>query len=93
MRTGLDLAHELGPDAGIRDWFRAMALRRRLAFIDDIAGESLQARIENDRLIAECACHGAEYVDPSDPIFFCLSCGNADQGGKLRPVNFEGVGL
>jgi hypothetical protein len=39
--------------------------------------------------MASCPdCNGAEYVDPDDPFFFCLSCGNVTLEGYARRVIF-----
>ena len=58
------------------------------AVIEDEA-DAVEARIDYGRWIADCPdCGGAEYVDVEDGIFFCLSCGNKEIGGKARRVIF-----
>lgn len=52
------------------------------------AGEPVLARVDFGRWITDCECGGAEYVDPEEALFFCLSCGNAAAGGQARPVIF-----
>ena len=46
------------------------------------------ARIDSGRWIGDCECGGAEYVDPDEPIFFCLSCGNVRFKSCARSVIF-----
>lgn len=46
------------------------------------------AYVNHGRWVADCACRGAELVDPDDPLFYCLSCYNAGHGGRLRRVLF-----
>ena len=47
------------------------------------------ARIDAGRWVADCPlCNGAEIVSKSTPIFFCMSCGMASDGGKVRLVTF-----
>lgn len=56
-----------------------------------VEGLAVQAVIEGGRWIAHCnapRCNGCEYVRSDEPIFFCLSCGNAINGGSARPVVF-----
>ena len=86
--TGKDIAKRDGVPS-FRLWLRAQSVtwRRRLVNQVDENAAPVVARIDRERLIAECdVCHGAEYVDPDDPVFFCISCGNAAVGGKLRRV-------
>lgn len=52
----------------------------------DTRGKAVKARIDFERLIADCECGGAEYVDPDDLRFFCHSCGNISNGGYYRTV-------
>jgi len=50
--------------------------------------DPVTARIDFGRWVADCHCGGAEYVDFSDPIFFCFSCGNKAHNGSARRVIF-----
>lgn len=58
--------------------------------MDDIAARpTAQARINHDRWLAHCPfCAGAELVDPSIGLFYCLSCFNARVGGRFVKVRF-----
>lgn len=49
---------------------------------------SVDARIWQGQWIADCECGGASFVDPNEPIFFCLSCANRADNGRVRKVNF-----
>ena len=51
-------------------------------------GFAVFAEIDFGQWIARCACGGCEFVDVSEPIFFCFGCGNRENGGFLRPVVF-----
>jgi len=54
-----------------------------------VRAPAISARINHGRWIADCPdCAGAEYVDESEPIFFCMSCGNLAVGGHFRRVKF-----
>jgi hypothetical protein len=51
--------------------------------------KTVNARVDFGRWMADCPdCNGCEYVDPDDPFFFCLSCGNATLEGYARKVIF-----
>lgn len=56
--------------------------------IENPKGVSVQARIWQGIWIADCECGGAEFVDPLEPTFFCWGCGNRENGGSCRPVEF-----
>jgi hypothetical protein len=49
---------------------------------------NVQAEINHGRWIARCACGGAEDVAPAEPVFYCLSCGNADNDGHVMTIEF-----
>ena len=52
-------------------------------------GKVIKAEINFGQWIAKCPdCNGAEAVDPSEPIFYCFSCGNYKQNGRPRKVEF-----
>ena len=91
--TAHDAAHRDGFDSSrdrIFKLFKKMTSRRRLdiKLRKEVDGEPVLARIDFGRWCASCECNGSEYVDPDDPIFYCFSCGNYANGGKLRPVVF-----
>lgn len=54
----------------------------------EMPGAPVYARIDRSRWLADCECGGAEYVDPVEPFFFCINCGNAADSEKIRPVIF-----
>jgi hypothetical protein len=56
--------------------------------IDEMSQQPVYARIELGQWIADCECGGAEFVDCDEPVFYCFSCANRDEAGKLRPVVF-----
>ena len=71
-----------------RDRIRKLASRHGLRLDEKTAGKPVQAILDFGRWIALCECGGAEAVDPKDPVFFCVSCGNDRTSGKLRKVIF-----
>lgn len=49
----------------------------------------VRAEINHGRWLVRCPfCSGAEEADPGEPVFYCLSCGNADFGGRVMNVEF-----
>ena len=56
--------------------------------MDKLSTRPVVARIELGQWIADCDCGGCEFVDPDEPIFFCMSCGNRNDASMLRPVEF-----
>jgi len=56
--------------------------------LDNVITAPVYACIYRGSWIAYCECRGAEFVTPSDPIFYCLSCYNRSHGGRARPVVF-----
>lgn len=74
----------------VRDWMlkAAHAFKKVIDFNFVDPAHPVIARLEVGRWIADCSCGGAEYVSPEDPIFFCMSCGNTEYGGAIRPVVF-----
>ena len=87
--TALDVAQR-DKCKTVREWIARVALKRSVHWNGKISAGSppVLARIDHGRWLADCECGGAEYVDPSDPIFFCLACGNPAQAGAARPVAF-----
>lgn len=73
-----------------RAWVSGIAQKRGMPFRETFAppGRDVQARIDASRWICDCECGGAESVNPDDPFFYCLSCGNKQTGGLLRRVIF-----
>ena len=71
-----------------RDRIRQIASRHGLHLYEEVSGIPVKAQLDFGRWIARCECGGAEAVDPSDPVFFCVSCGNYRNSGRLRRVEF-----
>lgn len=71
-----------------RERIRKLATKWALHLDEKIAGKPVKARLDFGRWLADCECGGAEAVDPGDPVFFCVSCGNERTSGKLRRVVF-----
>ncbi len=86
--TAKDLAKREGCRS-VEGRIEKLALRFNRKYVNDrLAGNPVYARIDFGRWIADCECGGAEYVDPDEPIFFCLSCGNSATSGRARQVVF-----
>lgn len=81
-----DLAQRLGA-ADARTLTRRIAQRAGHVLREGTRGE-VRARLEHGRWVADCpACNGAEVVSRAAREFFCLSCGNAQNGGQpMRAV-------
>ncbi len=56
--------------------------------LDAPSGQVVRARIWQGQWIGDCECGGAEFVDPSEPIFYCFSCANRENKNRVRPVAF-----
>lgn len=56
--------------------------------LDKPSGVEVRARIWQGQWIADCECGGAEFVEPTEPVFYCFSCGNRDNNNYVRPVEF-----
>ncbi len=86
--NGGDIARRDGMGS-YREWLKRAAFRFGHRFRDEVDEEAVpvHAFMDYGRWVARCpVCGGAEYIDPDDPVFFCLSCGNAAIGGRLRKV-------
>ncbi len=93
--NGKNLAMAKG-EKSFRDWVLKQSSERfhktmiRYPFTGKVAErKTINARVDFGRWMADCPdCNGCEYVDPGDPFFFCLSCGNATLEGYARKVIF-----
>lgn len=67
-----------------------IARKRKLTVrsLDDIAPDADPAPVcvNLGRFFGRCPCGGVELVWIDQPQLWCTSCGNADLGGKWRPV-------
>jgi len=103
MRIPQDDNYVTGKDYAARDgmkthaeWLRrhAQKLVQRGAIDNMPTGKtrgSVKAYIDFERWIAACPdeyCGGHELVEIDEPIFFCLSCGNAANKGNYYAVEF-----
>jgi len=83
---GEDVARQAG-------YATALAMRQALAVIRKVqprvGTNTVTARIDAGRWVADCPyCAGSEVVSRTGKIFFCLSCGMAADGGRVRVVVF-----
>lgn len=68
---------------------KIIAQKRNRPFLNEVAGEPVDAEINHGRWIVRCPiCSGAELADPEEPVFLCLSCFNEGNDGKLLPIHF-----
>jgi ribosomal protein L37AE/L43A len=57
---------------------------------DNVSGE-VGARINHGRWLVNCAgCNSALVIDLGQPVFMCVECGNAGNGGKWFAVIVPG---
>lgn len=69
-------------------WFEGEARKRFFDFQGTPAGTA-SAEIVHGRWLVKCdVCGGAEETSWREPVFYCLSCGNALHDGKVMAVNF-----
>lgn len=52
------------------------------------AANKVYAYINRNRWIADCPCGGAEVVNENEPFFYCFSCHNEGNKGRLYKVSF-----
>lgn len=93
--TAADIARR-DSQPSVREWIRVTSIQLKLknpslvAFDGDTRGAPVSAFVSNGRWQALCdqpGCGGCEYVDPAEPLFYCLTCSN-NCSGKARPVKF-----
>jgi len=88
ITTMADKAKEFGAKSAA-DFLKRMAIATKHKIVDGAAtGKPVDAQIDFSRWIGRCECGGAEIIDPDYPYFYCFSCGNKSNKGKLRPVTF-----
>ena len=87
--TALDLARREGhQDVATRIVGWCIAQRVDPPWDGTVGGPPVMAKLNSGRYVADCECQGAEYVDPDEPIFYCIACANHEHGPKARPVLF-----
>jgi hypothetical protein len=91
--TAQDYSKDEGADGTARGRIKKMQElhRNRGAVVNiewAVEGAPVVAQINQGAWIAKCECGGAEFVLPTEPIFFCWGCCNRKNGSKLRPVTF-----
>lgn len=90
--TGLDRANELNfPSYRLFVEFLASRLNRRIDWKAVDAAHPIRAIVDYGRWLAECECGESYYVEPTDPLGYCVTCGNRvveGMNGKVRPVIF-----
>uniref|UniRef100_A0A6M3KLR5 Uncharacterized protein n=1 Tax=viral metagenome TaxID=1070528 RepID=A0A6M3KLR5_9ZZZZ len=86
--TNSTRAREVGVEQHILD--TAKRWHRVVQRAVDQKAAPVRAEVNHGRWIAPCPdCNGgAEMVDPTAPIFFCMNCGNRAIGGAYRRVEF-----
>lgn len=84
-----DFLIEKTPNKTMLEVHKMLAAFSKKTVVNEISNRAVVlARINAGRWIADCECNGAEYVHPEQNTFFCSSCGNLQDGGKLRLVEF-----
>lgn len=59
-----------------------------------VSGLPVMAYVDFGRWAARCECGGGTYVDPIEPIFFCMNCGNGGTGmarAVIFPIDMQGI--
>lgn len=69
-------------------WFKLQAAGRFFKF-DARPLNQVRAEVNHGHWIVKCpVCPGAEEADPLEPVFYCLSCGNAENASRVMDVVF-----
>jgi hypothetical protein len=91
-RIGTAFDH-LGALRGKRSGLLAWLIQQSRSIGFDLKTEpwgEVRAEVNHGRWIARCqCCGGAEEVAWQEPVFFCLSCGNADNDSHVMSVVFQ----
>ena len=86
--TAHDTIGPLRNGMGLGVWLGTQARIMGLPFSLHPKGDVL-AEINHGRWLVRCPfCSGAEEAEPGEPIFYCQSCGNADNDGHVMSVKF-----
>lgn len=86
--TAADKAAEMGQPSGFK-LMLFLAAQRGMTWTQKVDITSpVVARIDYGRWLVDCSCKSSMYVDPSEPLFFCPSCGNIEVKGAARKVLF-----
>lgn len=72
----------------MQEQYRMRGIVLKVLDIDKPSGNAVNARIWQGQWVADCECTGVEFVEPTEPIFYCFSCGNRENGNRVRPVMF-----
>jgi hypothetical protein len=86
--SGIDRARELGMTYREFVEFLCKNARHKPNWGQVDTNSPIKAIVAGGRWLAECECGGTYYVEPTDPLAFCDTCGNLLQSGKMRPVVF-----
>ena len=77
---------------GVRSFTRIVCGARRGSFptpAPETHSMVVYAEVNHGRWIVNCPfCPGAEFADPEDKRFYCLSCGNEDVEGQWLKVKW-----
>lgn len=55
-------------------WYEEM-MKRRISVGEGLLLETVYARINHGRWVADCTCGSAQFVSPADPRMWCVECG------------------
>ena len=78
----------VGDSGRLVRWYAQQARAIGFDFDARPIGE-VMAEVNHGRWIARCSvCGGAEEAAWQEPIFYCLSCGNAENGGHTMGIIF-----
>ena len=81
--TGIDRAKELGFDN--YKLFIESLTRQKVNW--NVDGKPLIAFVDHGRWLVECECGDVFYAEPDEPAF-CPTCGNVENNGLARPIQF-----
>ena len=88
---GCETMHEWRLERMRGDRVRVRIKGLGIRYVPELDAEAapVVAFINHGRWVGACdVCGSAEFVDPLEPTFWCLNCGNESVAGRLRPVVF-----
>lgn len=92
--TAIDVARR-DNQPSVKEWLRITSIQLKMkggcptVFNGNMGTGKVHAYISNGRWMAICdepGCAGCEYVDPQEPLFYCLTCGNGRSGSGKQVI-------
>jgi hypothetical protein len=85
--TANDISKENGQQS-YKDWTIARAIDNKWIITKRTSDQTVTARIDFGRWVADCPCGACAYVEPAEPVYYCWNCQNKDVNGDYKTVIF-----